>query len=500
MSTQVPSAPVELAQSGAGSPTPIAKAASGIAGLDEVTLGGLPRGRATLIAGGPGAGKSILAAEFLYRGALAGEPGILVSFEESAAAIRRNAATLGWDFPALERAGRLLIFDASVPTDAVDTGGFDIGGLLAILGGQIRALGARRVAIDAADMLLRLFRDERREEDQLIAMHRWLTEQDQTVVITVKASLAATEPMDRLEYLADCVVRLDQRVHGQVSTRRLRVLKYRGSPFLSNEHPYVIGARGVVLLPVSTLALNAAGPVARFASGVPGFDQLLDGGLFHGSSVLIGGASGTGKTLLGCSIAVAAADRGERVLYVSFEESLASLLVTVRSAGVHLDRAVREGRLEFMAAIPEAAGTEEHLLRIYEAIAATDPAHVVIDAISAATRMGSGEAAFDFLVRLLCHCKALGKTCLYLNQTDPRDAIDQISGVGISSLIDALLLLRQDWPEDVPHRRQLLVVKVRGSRHVHGWIPFEITDSGLVFGAARAAGAEPAPPQSPASP
>jgi circadian clock protein KaiC len=463
----------------------IPKAATEVHGLDEVLLGGLPRGRATLVGGGPGTGKTILGLEFLYRGALAGEPGILLTFEEQAEAIRRNAQTLGWNLDALERAGSLAIIDAGVPTDVVATGEFDIGGVLAILGGRIRELGARRVVIDAADLLLRLFRDPRREEDQLIALHQWLIEQQQTVIITVKTSNEPTEPMHRLEYLTDCVLRLDHRVLGQVSTRRLRVLKYRGSSFLSNEYPYVIGAQGLVLMPISSLALTARAYGARFPTEVYGLDALVGGGFFHGSSVLIGGASGTGKTILACSIATAAGARGERVLYISFEESAESLVASVRSAGLDLDSALQSGILRFLTSIPEAMGVEEHLWRIFQVVESFDPQHVIFDAISACQRMGSEEAAFDFVVRLLTHCKARGTTCIYLNQTNPRDSIDQLSGVGISSLIDALLVLRQDWPQDDAHRRSALVVKVRGSRHAHHPTSFQITDDGIEFEDAR---------------
>jgi circadian clock protein KaiC len=486
MDTESPLAIASVRHDPANDRSMIAKAPTGARGLDDVLLGGIPRGRATLVVGGPGTGKTILGLEFLYHGALAGEPGILLTFEEQAEALRRNAQTLGWDLAALERAGRLAIIDASVPTDVVASGEFDIGGLLAILGGQVRALQARRIVIDAADLLLRLFRDPRREEDQLIALHRWLLDQQQTVIITVKTAIEATEPMHRLEYLTDCVLRLDHRVLGQVSTRRLRVLKYRGSSFLSNEYPYVIGARGLVLMPVSTAALTARAAGARFPTGVGGLDRLLGGGFFRGSSVLIGGASGTGKTILACSIATTASVRGERVLYISFEESAESLTNSVRSAGVDLESALQSGNLQFLTSIPEAMGVEEHLWRIFEVVDSFDPQHLIVDSISACQRMGSEEAAFDFLVRLLTHCKARGTTCIFVNQTDPRHAIDQLSGVGISSLIDSLLVLRQDWPQDDTHRRSLLVVKVRGSRHAHHSTTFQISDEGIEIESARA--------------
>jgi circadian clock protein KaiC len=217
---------------------------------------------------------------------------------------------------------------------------------------------------------------------------------------------------------------------------------------------------------------------------VEGLDPLVGGGFFHGSSVLIGGASGTGKTILGCSIAASAGTRGERVLYISFEESAESLASSVSSAGIDLGAVMHSGGLRLVTSIPEAMGVEEHLWRIFQVVESFDPQHVIVDAVSACQRMGSEEAAFDFLVRLLTHCKARGTTCIYLNQTDPRYSVDQLSGVGISSLIDSLLVLRQDWPQDNTHRRSMLVVKVRGSRHTHHWTSFRISDHGIKFGQA----------------
>lgn len=240
----------------------IPKAPTGIRGMDEILLGGLPRGRTTLLTGGPGTGKTVIALEFLYRGAVAGEPGIFVTFEESAEFVRRNARTLGWDLEPLEHDGRLVVMHAEVPSDVVESGDFDIGGLLGIVGGLVRSTGAKRIVIDAIDVLLRLFHDPQREQEQLIRLHAWLVAQKITAVLTVKATSDSSEVMHRLEYMTDCVIRLDHRVVGQVSTRRLRVLKYRGSPFMSNEYPYLIVHDGAVLMPISSVAL-ASRPPAR---------------------------------------------------------------------------------------------------------------------------------------------------------------------------------------------------------------------------------------------
>jgi circadian clock protein KaiC len=458
----------------------IPKAPTGIRGMDEILLGGLPRGRTTLLTGGPGTGKTVVALEFLYRGAVAGEPGIFVTFEESPEFVRRNARTLGWDLEPLEHDGKLVVMHAEVPSDVVESGDFDIGGLLGIVGGLVRSTGAQRIVIDAIDVLLRLFHDPQREQEQLIRLHAWLVGQKITAVLTVKATVDSSEVMHRLEYMTDCVIRLDHRVVGQVSTRRLRVLKYRGSPFMSNEYPYLIVHDGVVLMPISSVALASRPPGARFPTGVEGLDRLLDGGFFCGSSILIGGASGTGKTIIGCSIAAAASARGERVLYISFEESVESLSSSVSSAGIDLASNIAAGGLHVLTSIPEALGVEEHLWRIFQCIEHFGPKHLLVDAISACQRMGSEEAAFDFLVRLLAHCKNLGITTVYLNQTDPERTVHQVSGVGVSSLIDTLLVLRQDWPT-AAYERQLLVIKMRGSRHSQAWNPFQIRDDGVVI-------------------
>lgn len=453
------------------------KTPTGIPGLDEILLGGVPEGRITLVRGGPGTGKTVLGLEFIYRGAVLGEPGIFVTFEERAEVVRQNARSLGWELEPLERDGRLLILQPDLPANFVESGEFDLSGLLAILDGHSKALGAKRIVIDAADVILRLFRSPHDRENQLFALHYWLWRHGQTAVLTLKMMLEQSRAHDRLEYMVDCVLHLDNRVIAQVTTRRLRVIKYRGSGFLSNEFPCIITNNGMALMPITRPQLGRK-VEGKVSTGVAGLDSLLDGGLARGTCVLIGGTTGTGKTTIASSFATAACQRQERVLYVNFEESVESLTTSMKSSGFDLTSTLEEGCLNVIASMPESMGAEEHLWRLFQVFDDFAPEHLIVDAISACRRMGSQEVAFDFLVRLLTYCRSRGVTCIFLNQSGPGMSAHSISGVGVSSLVDTLIVLEQDWPSDM-HRRRLLIVKSRGSRHSHVFHTFEITDDGI---------------------
>lgn len=453
-----------------------------VRGLDDILHGGIPKGRTTLLSGGPGSGKTVFALEILYHRALAGEPGIFISFEESPEAIRCNAASLNWDLVALEDAGQLVILDGRMDPYALRAGDFDIKGLLAILGGQSREMGATLVVIDAIDALLRLLDDPRIEREQLELLHRWLSEQNVTSLLTVKNSgKDRGADYDFLDYMVDCVIELDQRVTGQVSTRRGRVLKYRGSSYERNEYPFAITERGIRCVPVSGVRLWHAVSDETFSSGNRQIDQMLGGGLVRSSATLISGASGTGKTSLAATIAHAACGRDERVLYLQFEEAGETMIRRALSSGIDLRPAVGAGLLRIEALMPEATGIEEHLIRILDAIDEHDPAVLIVDAITATSRAATREAAYDFLVRLISVCRQAGISCIMTHQAQQITEHSQIAAMGISSLLDTLILLAYDEDEDVFHRT-ILVLKSRGMSHSNRRLRFEITDAGLSVG------------------
>lgn len=456
----------------------IAKTRTGIRGLDTILYGGLPAGRTTLLSGGPGAGKTVLAMEILYRGALAGEPGVFVSFEEQSEEIRANAAAMGMDIAALEGAGKLKVLHADVPHGAIRAGEFNIKGLLAIIEGLTRAIGARRIVMDALDVLMRIFGDPEREREEMYLLNDWLRQRGMTVFLTVKANPAGEQIYPFLDFMADCVLYLDQRMQWQVRTRRLNVLKYRGSDFMGNEHPYVLSSSGVVLMPISSISLAYPSTGGRISSGNDELDAVLDGGFRRGTCILLAGASGTGKTTLACTMVRSACAQGEKALYVSFEESPEALQDEMLSAGIDLRPVLEEGSLSILSAMPESAGVEHHLLNIFDTIEAFAPKHVIVDAISACRRMGSEMAAFDFLVRLLTFCRVRGVTCFFTNQTAEAEQALEISGIGISSLVDTLLVLR--YVDDGRRiTRRLLVIKSRGAQHSMQYHGFSINGDGL---------------------
>jgi len=462
---------------------PIQKVPTQISGLDEVLEGGLPRSRTTLVSGGPGSGKTVLGLEILCSGAMAGEPGVFVTLEERAAAVRQNALSMGWDLAALEKTGKVAIVEARLFGEEVIAGDFDIQGLLAIVGGHAKRIKARRVVIDALDVLLRVFSDPRRERNELYRLHEWLIDLGLTNILTAKAHREGetTFQYEFLDFMADCVIRLDHRVLGQVATRRLRVVKYRGSGFGTNEYPYVIGDHGIVLFPLTQAELTHQPLGQKVSSGLAGLDAMLNGGFRRAACILIAGSSGTGKTTLSSAFARAACRRGEKVLYLNFEESQEALVAGMLSPGIDLRPALRNRRLLVQTALPEAMGSDDHLVRVLEAMNSFKPDNLIVDAISACVRMGSERAAFDYMMRLVSVVKDRGITCILTNQTTSLPgSSEELSGIGFSSVVDAVVqLLFVDAGQEIG--RQILVMKARGSGHSNRREPFYITDQGIEF-------------------
>ena len=465
---------------GAFPATPLKKVFTGVHGLDTVLKGGLPAGRATLLCGGPGTGKSVLALEFLYRGALMGEPGIFVTFEERADVVRANAATLGWDLAALERSGKLFIFEARLSREAVKSGDFDFSGLLAIIEGKVRRMKAKRLVLDAIDVFMRIYRDPYREQDELYALNDWLSGLGVTSIITTKMEEDGKSigRYEFLHYLADCVINLEQRVQDRIATRFLLVIKYRGSDFGRNENPFIIIDNGVKFIPLSSTTLDFAASKGTVSIGHAGIDEIMGGPLLRGSGLIISGSPGAGKTTIACNFAWAACARKDRVLYVSFEESAEGLIDCMLSPGIDLRPAVKSGRLKILSYMPESAGANVHLYRILQAIDEFKPDHIVIDSITSSLRMGSEHTAFDFAIRLVSICKEKGITALFTSQLEGLGGMSDISGLNISSLADTVMVLRYiDVGGEM--NRMLLVVKARGHRHSNQYREFLITSQGI---------------------
>jgi len=457
------------------------KAPTYICGLDDILEGGLPRGRTTVVNGASGSGKTLLGLEFLYRGALHGEPGIFIGFEEPPEQIRQNAATLGWDLPALEKQNRLFILDARLKPDLVRTGKFSFTGLLAIAAGKCRAMGARRIVIDAFEVALRLFDTPRQIRDELHALNNWLRDSGLTAILTIRppSRSGASPSEDFFESMADCLLSMDARVTEQIANRRLRVVKYRGSGFGRNEYPYVISPTGLRMAAITSVGLRYKPLGEKISTGNARLDEILDGGCRRASCILLAGLPSTGKTTLAATFAAAACARGERVLYIGFEESEAAMIHNVTSTGIALQPHVEAGRLAFLTQYPEALGVEEHFMAALDRIEAFSPQHVVVDAISACYRMGGKQAAFEYLMRLLNACKEKGITILLLNQLSGVTSYMEISGNEISSMVDTAIFLNYQFSLGETNR-VFQVLKSRGSRHSNQKREFRITDNGFV--------------------
>jgi circadian clock protein KaiC len=464
----------------APSTTGLAKAPTGIEGLDQITGGGLPRGRPTLVCGTAGCGKTLFAMEFLVRGATQfGEPGLFVAFEETADELRDNVRSLGFDLDAMARSGQLLVDHVRVERSEIEeTGEYNLDGLFIRIAHALDAVKAKRVVLDTIEALFSGFSHDTILRAELRRLFGWLKAKGVTAVITGERGDRQLTRRGLEEYVSDCVIVLDQRIHDQVSTRRLRIVKYRGSAHGTNEYPFLIDEQGMSVLPITSLGLQHAVSEELVSSGVPALDVMLGGkGFYRGTSVLVSGTSGSGKTSLAACFIVASCQRGERCLLFAYEESEAQVVRNMRSIGIDLRRWLDKGLLQIRAARPSSHGLEMHLVSIHKLVREVRPQVIVIDPISNLISAGTLGEASTMLVRLIDFFKASGITAMFTNLTSGGINLEQ-TDVAVSSLIDSWLVLR-DLELNGERNRTIAIIKSRGMNHSNQVREFLLTSSGV---------------------
>lgn len=458
----------------------LVKVATGIDGFDEITGGGLPQGRSTLVCGGPGCGKTLFALQFLVHGAAHGESGVFVTFEETEEDLLKNAASLGYDVPALVDRKRLALEYVRVERSEIEeTGEYDLEGLFIRLDHALRRVRARRVVLDTIEALFAGLSNAGILRAELRRLFAWLKRRGITAIITGERGTETLTRQGLEEYVSDCVIFLDHRVTDQISTRRLRVVKYRGSSHGTNEYPFLIDRYGIAVLPVTSLQLIHRATSERISTGVEWLDDMFGGqGYFRASSVLFSGGAGTAKTTLAAYFLDAACRRGEHAICFQFEESPAQYIRNMRSVGLHLDRWVKKGRLEIHAARPTLYGLEFHLATMHRQVDEAKPTVVVVDPLS--TFVG---ATFDevnsMVMRLIDYFKGQDITAVFTHLIPGSGAAQEVE-VGVSSLIDTWILLRNSPPGD-HGGRHLSILKSRGMPHSSDRRSFELTDRGPVL-------------------
>ncbi len=459
-------------------PATLLKAPTGIDGFDNITLGGLPAGRPSLVCGAAGCGKTLFAMTFLVNGANRyGEPGVFMSFEERAEDLAANVASLGYDLDGLVADGKLAIDHVHVERSEIEESGeYDLEGLFVRLGFAADSIGAKRVVLDTIETLFSGFTDPMLLRAELRRLFGWIKERGLTAVITGERGEGQLTRQGLEEYVSDCVVLLDNRVADQITTRRLRVVKYRGSAHGTNEYPFLIDGDGISVLPVTSSGLNRPASSEVVSSGVPGLDAMLrSGGLYRGSSILLSGVAGTGKTTIASHFADAACRRGERCLFFVFEESAQEICRNAESVGLDLPGWVKAGLLRFEAARPSLYGLEMHLARMHRDLDRFQPDVVVMDPISAFR--GPDTEVHATLLRMMDLLKSRGITGLFTSLRND-GALQEGGDQGLSSLMDAWIRL-QDLEADGERNRTLYLIKARGMSHSNQVREYRITDAGV---------------------
>jgi len=456
------------------------KAATHISGLDEITGGGLPLGRTTLVTGTAGCGKTLFGMEFLVQGAIQqDEPGVFVSFEESTDDLDQNVRSLGFDLTDLVARNLLVLEHVYTERSEIEeTGDFDLEGLFIRLGYAIDSIGAKRVVLDTIEVLFAGLPNPMILRAELRRLFRWLADKGVTSIVTAERGDGLLTRHGLEEYVSDCVILLDHRVVEQMTTRRLRIVKYRGSLHGTNEYPFLIDENGISILPITSLGLDHTAPTERISSGIPRLDMMLGGqGYYRGSSILISGTAGAGKSSMAAHFVNAAVTRGERCLYFAFEESERQIVRNMRSIGFELDLWIQRGLLQVHSARPNLHGLEMHLVMMHKLIKEYQPQVVVIDPITNLTTIGTQSEVKAALIRLIDFLKTQEITALFTSLTADQTQLEQTE-VGISSLMDAWILL-QMIESNGERNRGLYILKARGIDHSNQIREFHLTAKGI---------------------
>ena len=454
------------------------KAKTGIQGLDEITFGGLPQGRPTLLCGGPGCGKTLMAVEFIVRGAISfKEPGVFMTFEEKTEELIMNVASLGFDLQKLQKDKRLRLDYVHIDrTEIEETGEYDLEGLFIRLAHAIDSIGARRVVLDTIENLFAGLTNLGILRTELRRLFQWLKDKGVTAIITAEKGENMLTRHGLEEYVSDCVILLDHRIVNQISTRRMRIIKYRGSVHGTNEYPFLIDEDGITVLPVTSLKLDKPASTSRISSGIKELDVMLGGkGFYRGSSVLVSGSAGTGKTSIASFFADATCRRKEKCMFVAFEESPRQIIRNMRSIGLNLEACVKNGLLEFHSFRPGLYGLEMHLSNIYKLIRKFKPRTVIIDPITSFSSIGLISEINSMLLRLFDHLQNEG---INLMITALTGGVSEDIDENVSSLVDAWILVK-DVEMDGERNRALSIIKSRGMQHSKEVREFVISSKGL---------------------
>jgi len=460
----------------------IPKCPTGIKGFDEVLFGGIPKGRSTMVLGNVGCGKTLLAMEFLVHGVQEfSEPGLFVSFEEKKEDLLEDMQSFGWDLEEAESNGEILIKHMDLHEgEFLESGEYDLGGLFARLELAIKKLDAKRVVLDTVESLFTTYKRVGALRAEFKRLIRWLKDKGVTSIITGETDSVGKTRCGVEEYISDCVILLDNRIQQQVPTRRLRVVKYRGSFHGANEYPFIISENGIALLPITSVGLNYDVAEAFVSSGLESLNEMLGGsGFYRGSSVLISGVAGTGKSSLACQFMNAACERGERCLYLSLEESVWQVARNMRSIGLDIEPHIQNGLLVFEPTRPTMCGLEYHLVKLIKLLETYDPHHLIIDPVSSFLTVGQPVEVKAMMSRLMDYLKMRQITTVMTNLSGENQQ-NELTQIEISSLMDTWIALQMIRTQN-EQNRLIYIIKSRGMAHSNQMREFIITNQGITL-------------------